>query len=82
MGELEHVGNDSGSLVVLHGVVDELGVTSEEVDDLPGLGLGDQFGLDLSNVFGKNDVGVLSLDRTESDVRVLDVRAAGAVKIA
>lgn len=82
MSELEHVGDDPGSLVVPHGVVDELGVTSEEVDDLPGLGLGDQFGLDLSDVFGKDDVGVLSLDRTESDVRVLDVRAARAVEVA
>jgi len=62
VSELEHVGDDSGRLVVLHGVLDELRVTSEEVDDLPGLGLGDQAGIDLGEVFGKDDVGVLSLD--------------------
>jgi len=77
VSELEHVRDDSGRLVVLHGVLDELGVTCEEVDDLPGLGLGDQAGVDLGEVFGEDDVGVLSLDRAQSNVRVLDVGTDG-----
>ena len=79
VGELEHVGNDSGRLVILHGILDELRITSEEVDNLLGLGFGDQVDVDLGNVLGQDDVGVLSLDRAESDVRVLNVRTGKIV---
>lgn len=73
MSQPEHVGDDSGRLVILHSVLDELGVRGEEVDNLPGLGLADEVGVDLSHVLREDDVGVLSLDRAQSDMGVLDV---------
>jgi hypothetical protein len=82
VGELEHVGHDPRRLVVLHGVPHELRVRSEEVDDLPGLRLADQISVDLGNILGQDDVGVLSLDRAETNVRVLNVRAVSAVHVA
>ena len=78
--EFEHVGDDTRWLVVLHGILDELGVRCEEVNDLSSLGFGDELGLNLGKVLGQDDVGVLSLNRTQSDVRVLNVGASVSLK--
>ena len=80
MCEFEHVGDDTRWLVVLHGILDELGVRCEEVNDLSSLGFGDELGLNLGKVLGQDDVGVLSLNRTQSDVRVLNVGASVSLK--
>ncbi len=77
MSEQEQPRDDSRRLVYLQSISDNLRIDAEEVDDFFDFGFGKEFDVNVGDVFGKDDVGILSLNRAESDVRVLDV---GAVK--
>lgn len=77
MAQLEAERDDRRRLVVDESVSDDLRVCREHIDDFPGLGFCEEGNVDFCEVFREDNVGVLSLDGAQSDVRVLDVRSAG-----
>lgn len=74
MREAEEVGDDGGRLGVLVRGRDDVGEESESEDDVVRLVLGEESGVDRGEgVLREGDIGVLALNRRESDVGVLQV---------
>lgn len=73
MSQPERKRHDCARLRLLVGLLDDLRVHREEVDYVVGLVLGEEVGSDLADVGRDGDVGVVTLDRGQSDVVVLDV---------
>lgn len=73
MSKLERKRNDRTRLALLVCELDDVWVASQEVDDVVGFVFAKEIGADEGSVGWDLNVGVLSLDRGETDVSVLNV---------
>lgn len=78
MTETESKGDNCAGLVVLDGCPDDVGVRAEEEGNVTRGRLGEKVGVDGGWGGEGEEFGVLSLDRRDANMRVLQVRTSVA----